>query len=57
LSARRRALKPIYQAETAELATERLEEFDHGAWGEKYSAIAKAWRRKWEQVISFFAFT
>ena len=51
-----KALKPIYQAETPELAAERLEEFDRGSWGEKYPAIASAWRRKWEQVIPFFAF-
>ena len=50
------ALKPIYQAETAELAAERLEAFDAGEWGVKYPAIAQAWRRKWEQVIPFFAF-
>jgi putative transposase len=51
-----KALKPIYQAETAALAAERLEAFDQGAWGEKYPAITQAWRRKWEQVIPFFAF-
>ncbi len=51
-----KALKPIYQAETAELAGERLAEFDAGEWGQKYPAIAQAWRRKWEQVIPFFAF-
>lgn len=27
-----KALRPIYQAETAELAAERLEEFDAGEW-------------------------
>lgn len=51
-----KGLKPIYQAETAEVAASRLEEFDSGPWGEKYPAIAQAWRRKWEQVIPFFAF-
>lgn len=35
-----KALRPIYQAETAELATERLEKFDHEPWGEIYPAIA-----------------
>jgi putative transposase len=49
-------LRPIYQAETAALAAERLELFDAGEWGTKYPAIAQAWRRKWEQVIPFFAF-
>lgn len=49
-------LKPIYWAETAEAALERLEEFDRSPWGEKYPAIAQAWRRNWEHVIPFFAF-
>ncbi len=51
-----KALKPIYQAESAEQAAQRLEEFDAGEWGSKYPAIAQAWRRKWEQVMPFFAF-
>ncbi len=51
------ALKPIYRAETAELARARLEDFDASAWGRKYPAIAASWRRNWEQVIPFFAFT
>jgi putative transposase len=52
-----KALKPVYQAESAEQAAPRLEEFDAGEWGQKYSAITAAWRRKWEQVIPFFAFS
>lgn len=51
-----KALKPIYQAETAAIAAERLEEFERSPWGEKYPAITAAWRRKWEHVIPFFAF-
>ena len=50
------ALKPIYQADSAALARERLENFDCGPWGQKYPAIAQSWRRNWEQVIPFFAF-
>jgi putative transposase len=50
------ALRPIYQAESAARARERLEDFDHGPWGQKYPAIAQSWRRNWEQVIPFFAF-
>ena len=50
------ALKPIYQAESAASARERLEDFDHGPWGRKYPAIAQSWRRNWQQVIPFFAF-
>ena len=50
------ALKPIYRAETAELAAERLDEFEAGSWGQKYPAIAASWRRNWQHVIPFFAF-
>ncbi|MDQ3565397.1 MAG: IS256 family transposase [Pseudomonadota bacterium] len=50
------ALKPIYRAENAETARERLEAFDAGPWGQKYPAIAQSWRRHWEEVIPFFAF-
>src|ERR1700757_1706648 len=37
------ALKPIYQADSAALARERLENFDCGPWGQKYPAIAQSW--------------
>ena len=50
------ALKPIYRAETAERARERLQEFEAGVWGKKYPAIVQSWRRNWEQVIPFFAY-
>ncbi|MGD0076845.1 MAG: transposase [Candidatus Binataceae bacterium] len=50
------ALKPVYQAESAAVAREWLEDFDRGPWGQRYPAIAQSWRRNWEQVIPFFAF-
>jgi transposase-like protein len=50
------ALKLIYRAETAEAALAQLEEFEQGPWGRKYPTVAQSWRRKWEQVIPFFAF-
>jgi putative transposase len=50
------ALKPVYRAENAERARERLQEFEAGAWGKKYPAIVASWRRNWEQVIPFFAY-
>jgi putative transposase len=50
------ALKPIYRAEHAQAALERLEEFEAGDWGRRYPAIGQSWRRNWEQVIPFFAF-
>jgi putative transposase len=50
------ALKPIYRAETVEMALARLEEFADSPLGQKYPAIVQSWRRNWEQVIPFFAF-
>jgi len=50
------ALKPIYGAESAQAAAQRLDDFAAGPWGSKYPAIASSWRRNWEQVIPFFAF-
>ena len=49
-----RELKQIYEAETAELAANRLEDFAEGPWGKKLPAIVQSWRRVWEQVIPFF---
>ena len=51
-----RELKQIYEAETAELAAKRLEDFAEGPWGKKLPAIVQSWRRVWEQVIPFFAY-
>ena len=50
-------LKPIYGAPDPAAARAALEAFDEGPWGRKYPAIAQSWRRNWEHVIPFFAFT
>jgi putative transposase len=49
-------LREVYGAETAEAARDALEAFD-AEWGKQYPSIAQAWRRAWEQVIPFFAFS
>src|SRR3984893_14875119 len=49
-------LKNIYNAETAELAAKRLEDFEQGPFGRRIPAIAQCWRRVWDQVIPFFAY-
>ncbi len=49
-------IKGIYRAETAELALERLEEFEQAPWGKKYPVIAASWRRHWERVTPSFAY-
>ena len=50
------ALKAIYRAENADTALLRLEEFE-AEWGKRYPAIGAAWRRAWEHVVPFFAFS
>ena len=52
-----RALKEIYRAETAEMAEKRLTEFEQSDWGKKYPMIGQSWRRNWEQVIPFYAYS
>ena len=48
-------IKAIYQAENADQALVRLEEFE-AEWGKRYPAIGAAWRGAWEHAIPFFAF-
>ena len=52
-----RALRAVYAATDAEAAERELEAFETGPWGTKYPAIAQSWRRRWSEVIPFFAFT
>lgn len=51
------ALRSVYRADNAEAGLAALEAFEEGPWGQKYPAIAMSWRRHWEQVIPFFAFS
>jgi len=50
------ALKPVYTAASAEAAAQALDEFERGAWGQKYPTVSASWRRAWDRVIPFFAF-
>ncbi len=50
------ALKPVYQAATAEAATVALEAFAQGEWGRKFPTVVTMWQRQWEQVIPFFSY-
>ena len=50
------ALKPIYQAVSANAAAAALTAFEASAWARKYPTIAPSWRRHWDQVVPFFAF-
>ena len=49
-------LREVYVAETAEAAWDALDAFD-ADWGRQYPSIAQAWRRAWQEVIPFFAFS
>ena len=51
------ALRSVYRAENADAGLAALEAFEAGPWGRKYPAIAQTWRRHWDQVIPFFAFS
>jgi putative transposase len=48
------AIKPIYTAASAEAA---LDAFEQDPWGRKFPTVAAAWRRAWDKVIPFFAFS
>jgi len=50
------ALRPVYTAASAEAAAQALDEFERGAWGQKYPTVTASWRRAWDRVIPFFAF-
>jgi len=50
------AIKPIYQAVSAEAAEAALDAFEQGAWGQKFPTVTASWRRVWDKVIPFFAF-
>ncbi|MDE0363007.1 MAG: IS256 family transposase, partial [Rhodospirillaceae bacterium] len=52
-----KALKAIYTAPSAEAAAAELDEFETGPYGERFAAVAHSWRRRWEEVIPFFAFS
>ncbi len=48
-------LKPVYQADTLELAELRLEELDE-KWGNKYVKVIESWRRNWSKLTTYFRY-
>ena len=46
-------LKKIYAANTVDLSSQYLDEFEV-TWGDKYPAIVRSWRNNWSRVIPFF---
>ena len=51
------ALKPVYTAPSAEAARAELDAFEASAWGQKFPTVTATWRRAWDRVIPFFAFS
>ena len=51
------ALKPIYTAPSAEAAAAELDALEAGPWGQKLPTVVATWRRAWDRVIPFFAFS
>ena len=47
----------IYSAASAEAAAAELDRFEAGPYGERFAAVVHSWRRRWEEVIPFFAFS
>jgi len=48
-------LRPVYQAETLELAELRLDELDE-KWGKKYEKVLESWRRNWSKLTAYFRY-
>ena len=51
------ALNPVYTAASAEAAQAELDAFETGPWGQKFPTVTATWRRAWDRVIPFFAFS
>ena len=52
-----KAIRAIYSAASAEAAAAELDRFEPGPNGQRYAAAVHSWRRRWEEVIPFFAFS
>jgi len=48
-------LKPVYQAETLELAELRLDELEE-TWGKKYEKVLESWRNNWPKLSTYFRY-
>ncbi len=51
------SLRSVYRAGNAAAGLAALDAFEEGPWGQKYPAITQSWRRHWDQVVPFFAFS
>jgi putative transposase len=51
-----RDLKTVYQADTKDLAEQRLIELDD-KWGKQYPMVLKSWQGKWENLSAYFKYS
>lgn len=49
-------LKQVYRARTKELAEHNLDKLE-ARWGAKYPVVIASWRRNWERLSVYFAYT
>ena len=49
-------LKPVYRAESLELAELRLLELEE-KWGRKYPKVLESWQRNWERLSTYFKYS
>lgn len=48
-------LKPVYKADTLELAELRLDDLE-AKWGKKYEKVIESWRNNWPKLTSYFRY-
>lgn len=48
-------LKPVYRADTLNLAELRMDELQD-KWGEKYPVVIDSWRRNWDRLTTYFRY-
>src|SRR5690606_24258125 len=48
-------LKPVYQADTLDQATLRMDKLEE-KWGGKYQVVIESWRRNWERLTTYFRY-
>ena len=51
-----RDLKPVYKANTKDLAEDALLELEE-KWGEKYPIVIESWQNNWEELSQYFEHT
>ena len=49
-------LKPVYRAESKELAELRLLDLEE-KWGKKYPKVLESWQRNWDKLSTYFKYT